>query len=69
MSFSLIRRTIIISVMLFSIAVFSHTYFPDLEMVQETLIHLEEIGLYFVSELMKLLESLDCVFMGCFAKP
>lgn len=62
---------IIISVMLFSIPVcliFPQNWFPQLEVVQETLIHLEEIGLYFVSELKKLLESLDFVFMGFFAK-
>lgn len=59
--------------MLFSIAVclfvcLFPNLFPQLEVVQETLTHLEEIGLYFVSELKKLLESSDCVFMGCFAK-
>lgn len=55
--------------MLFSIAGFNHIYFLQLEVVQETLVHLGEIGLYFVSELRKLFESLDCVFMSCFAKP
>lgn len=48
-------------------SVFFQIYFPYLEAVQETLSRLKRIGLHFVSELKKLFENLDCVFMSCFA--
>lgn len=54
--------------MLFAIAGFNHIYFLQLEVVQETLIHFGEIGLHFVSQLRKLFESLDCVFMSRFCQ-
>ena len=53
--------------MLFSKAVFFQIYFPQLEMVQETVFYFKGIGLYFVSGLKKLFQNLNCVFMGCFA--
>lgn len=67
MRFSLIR-TIIISVILFSITVFFQIHFPKLEVVQEILISLAGIGLYFVSELKKLFENLNCIY-GLLCQP
>lgn len=52
--------------MLFLIAVFFQIYFSQLEEAHEILIHWG-FGLYFVSELKKLFENLDRVFMDCFA--
>lgn len=52
--------------MLFLIAVFFQIYFPQLEEIHKILIHLG-FGPYFVSELKKLFENLDGVFMDCFA--
>lgn len=57
---------IIISLVLFLIAVFFQIYFSQLEEIHKILTH-SGFGLYFVSELKKLFENLDGVFMDCFA--